>query len=180
MNLPVGGTVTYTLMGMVSTSAAGTLTNTATVAPPGPVTDPDADNNSATDTDTFAGLDYFTLTPCRVVDTRGLGAPIGGPVLQGQETRTLAVGGHCGIPTTAKALSINVTAGVEASAPGFIRLFAPGQPPPTTSSVNYEAGQTRATNAVVSLNGSAAMAAFTGQPAGTTVHVIIDVNGYFE
>jgi hypothetical protein len=42
------------------------------------------------------------------------------------------------------------------------------------------ATQTRANNAVVSLNGSTEMAAFVGQPPGTTVHLIIDVNGYFE
>jgi hypothetical protein len=51
---------------------------------------------------------------------------------------------------------------------------------PNTSSINYVAAQTRANNAVVSLNVNAEMAAFVGQPVGTTVHLIIDVNGYFE
>jgi hypothetical protein len=55
-------------------------------------------------------LVYFTLPPCRVVDTRDLGAAIGGPVLQGQETRPFAVGGNCGIPAGAKAISLNLTA----------------------------------------------------------------------
>ena len=53
-------------------------------------------------------------------------------------------------------------------------------PAPTVSSINYVAGQTRANNAVVPLNASGAMAAFVGQPAGTTVHLIVDVNGYFQ
>jgi hypothetical protein len=33
---------------------------------------------------------------------------------------------------------------------------------------------------VVPLDASGAIAAFVGQPSGTIVHVIIDVNGYFE
>jgi hypothetical protein len=123
-------------------------------------------------------LDYFTLTPCRVVDTRG-GAAIGGPVLQGQETRPLAVAGNCGIPSTAKALSINLTA-TQSTAQGNLLLFPAGQTAPTVSTINYVAGQTRANNAVIPLNASGAMAAFVGQPTGTTVHLIIDVNGYFE
>ncbi len=124
------------------------------------------------------GLNYFTLTPCRVVDTRG-GAPIVGPVLQGQQTRSLPVGGKCGIPLTAKALSINLTA-TGSTAPGNIRLFPAGQAVPNISTINYAAGQTRANNAVIALNASGAMAAFVGQPAGTTVHLIVDVVGYFQ
>jgi hypothetical protein len=142
------------------------------------VTDPNLANNSATDTDASSGGNYLTLVPCRVVDTRG-GAPIGGPALQGQQTRVFAVAGICGIPSTAKALSINLTV-TQPSAAGNVRLFAAGQLSPTTSSINYVATQTRANNAVVSLNGSTEMAAFVGQPPGTTVHLIIDVNGYFE
>ena len=105
-------------------------------------------------------LSYFTLAPCRVVDTRG-GAPIGGPVLQGQETRAFALAGHCGIPATAKAASINITA-TGATAPGHVRLFPAGQALPDVSTINYAAGQTRANNAVSKLSVSGALAAFIG------------------
>jgi uncharacterized repeat protein (TIGR01451 family) len=53
VDLPVGGSVTYTLSGTISASASGSLSNTATVTPPGSVTDPTPGNNSATDTDTL-------------------------------------------------------------------------------------------------------------------------------
>ncbi len=53
VNLPVGGSVTYTASCTVSGSASGTLVNTATVAAPAGVTDPDPADNSATDTDTI-------------------------------------------------------------------------------------------------------------------------------
>ena len=87
--------------------------------------------------------------------------------------------GKCGIPSTAKAISVNLAV-TQPSAAGNVRLFAAGQAVPTVSSINYGAGQTRANNAIVVLNPSGAMAVFVGQSASTTVHLIIDVNGYFE
>jgi hypothetical protein len=41
-------------------------------------------------------------------------------------------------------------------------------------------GQTRGNNSVVALSVSGQMSAFVGQAAGSTVHLIIDVNGYFN
>jgi uncharacterized repeat protein (TIGR01451 family) len=177
VNLPPGGSVTYTLTGTISSSATGTLSNTATVAAPGGVTDPTPGNNSATDTDTLVGLVYFTINPCRVIDTRG-GAPIGGPVMAAQETRSFAVAGLCGVPATARAISINLAV-TQPTVTGNIRLFPTGQPVPTVSSINYAAGQTRSNNALVPLSVLGEMSAFVGQASGT-VHLIIDVNGYFE
>ncbi len=51
VNLAAGGTATFTVKGTLSSSATGTLTNTATIAPPAGVTDPNINNNSATDAD---------------------------------------------------------------------------------------------------------------------------------
>ena len=51
VNLPAGGSVTYTVTATLDRSASGTLSNTATVATPGGVTDPNPANDSATDTD---------------------------------------------------------------------------------------------------------------------------------
>ncbi len=99
--------------------------------------------------------------------------------MQGQQTRTFAVAGNCGIPSSAKAISINLAV-TQSTAAGNIRLFPAGQAAPTVSSINYGAGQTRGNNAVISLNALGEMAAFVGQGAGTTVHLIIDVNGYFD
>ena len=178
VNLPAGGSVTYTLTGTVDQTASGSLANTATVAVGAGVTDPDPADNSATDTDTVVHDFYFAVDPCRILDTRG-GAPLGGPVMAGQETRTLPVAGTCGIPPTAKAIVVNITV-TQATAAGHVVLFAAGQAMPTVSNINYSAGQTRANNGVVTLNASGAIDAFAGQPAGTSVHVIVDVSGYFE
>ena len=63
----------------------------------------------------------------------------GGPVLPGQETRPFAVGGNCGIPAGAKAISLNLTA-TPSSAQGNVALFPAGQPAPV-STINYVAAR---------------------------------------
>ncbi len=56
VNLPSGGSVTYTATCPVSSGASGSLANTATVTAPGGTTDPNTGNNSATDTDTINSI----------------------------------------------------------------------------------------------------------------------------
>src|SRR6185437_12110700 len=62
VNLPAGGSVTYTASAAVNASATGTLTNTASVAAPAGVTDPTPGNNSATDSDTLAPSANLSVT----------------------------------------------------------------------------------------------------------------------
>jgi len=52
INLPVGGTATFTAVCSISSGATGNLVNTATIAVLPGDTDPNPGNNSATDTDT--------------------------------------------------------------------------------------------------------------------------------
>ncbi len=52
IDLPVGGTATYTAVCAVDSQATGTLANTATVAAPAEVHDPNPNNDSASDLDT--------------------------------------------------------------------------------------------------------------------------------
>jgi hypothetical protein len=98
--------------------------------------------------------------------------------LQAQETRVLAIAGTCGIPSDAKAVSFNATV-TEATVQGHIRLFAAGEPLPNVSTVNYTAGLTRANNAITTLSAAGELAAFVAQASGT-VHLIVDVNGYYK
>jgi hypothetical protein len=76
-------------------------------------------------------------------------------------------------------VSINLTV-TQPTAGGNLRLFPSGIPVPFVASINYSVGQTRGNNAVVPLSVGGAIDAFVAQPAGTTVHLIVDVNGYFE
>jgi N-acetylneuraminic acid mutarotase len=125
--------------------------------------------------------DFHTVTPCRVVDTRNPDGPTGGPVLAGGSTRAFPVtGGACGIPATALAVSVNLTA-VGAVANGYLTLFpgdAPG--PPLASHVNFAAGVTRANNAVAALAGDGTGTIKVRNGSVGAVHFVLDVNGYFE
>lgn len=62
VNMPVGSSITYTVMATVSPAAVGTLTNTATVTEPAGVTDPDTSNNTATDTDDLTPTADLSIT----------------------------------------------------------------------------------------------------------------------
>jgi len=178
VNLPAGGSVTYTASCTISGTATGTLSNTATVAAPGGVTDPTPGNNSATDDDALIVGLYYTVIPCRLVDTRNPNGPYGGPALGGLSTRTFVAGGQCGIPADATALSYNITV-TGATADGDLRVYATGAFVPLVSVINYAAGQTRANNGVVALGAAGDFVVQSDQLTGT-VHVIIDVDGYFK
>jgi uncharacterized repeat protein (TIGR01451 family) len=54
VNVPVGGTITYTITIAIPISYSGDLVNVATVTSPANSTDSDSTNNTATDTDTAA------------------------------------------------------------------------------------------------------------------------------
>ncbi|MEM8639152.1 MAG: hypothetical protein AAGG51_10105 [Cyanobacteria bacterium P01_G01_bin.54] len=53
VDLPSGGTATYTVTGTVANSFSGTVTNAASTAPPSGITDPDTSNNDDAETVTL-------------------------------------------------------------------------------------------------------------------------------
>jgi uncharacterized repeat protein (TIGR01451 family) len=121
---------------------------------------------------------FYTLTPCRLVDTRNAAGPLGGPALGAGTTRTFVLAGHCGIPAGAVAIAANVV-GTGSTAAGYFTLYAPGSPRPPTSTLNFGAGRTRANDALVGLGTAGDVAVFAGQASGT-VQLILDVTGYFK
>ncbi|HEX9189727.1 MAG TPA: metallophosphoesterase [Vicinamibacteria bacterium] len=126
------------------------------------------------------GRDFYTVTPCRLVDTRDPPGPAGGPALAAGSTRVFLMTGRCGIPTEATALALNVTV-VSPTAAGHLRLFPAGPVPPLASAINFAPGLTRANNAVATLStaGETAVRCDMAAPAGT-VHLVVDVTGYFR
>jgi predicted outer membrane repeat protein len=180
VTLPMGGSLAIEASGtVVGLGGARQVTNTATVAVPSSMDDPDQANNSASLTiPVFRTMSFHTLTPCRAVDTRNPVGSRGGPSLGHGAPRTFPISGACGVPATAWAVSLNVTV-TQPSAPGNVRLYPGGTPAPQTSSINYATGATRANNAVVSLGDAGDLTALASQASGS-VHLILDVNGYFE
>ena len=117
-----------------------------------------------------------TVAPCRILDTRDPPGPWGGPPLGGAD-RTFVVAGRCGVPATARAVSVNLTV-VQPTADGFLSIYPAGGATPTSSLINFRAGQVRANNAVLMLGASGDVVVRNGS-AGS-VHFLLDVNGYFE
>ncbi len=125
-------------------------------------------------------LDFYALPPCRLVDTRGPAGSLGAPALQPGASRDLVLTGTaCGVPATAKAVSLNVTV-IAGTAPGNLRVY-PGQGPlATASTLNFSPGATLANNTIMALDntGTGAVKVYLGSTA--PAHLLLDVNGYFQ
>jgi hypothetical protein len=123
------------------------------------------------------GTKFYTLPPCRLLDTRNPPGPLGGPSLAAQTQRGFPVALECALPATARAISANATV-TGAESVGYVVLFS-GDAAPWTSTINYRAGQTRANNVIIDLTPTGSLSIGCGAVSGR-VHVIVDVNGYFE
>jgi LPXTG-site transpeptidase (sortase) family protein len=62
VDLPVGGTIVYTVTAVAVANPTGSLVNTATVTPPPGVTDSDPSNNTSTDTDVLGAAADLILS----------------------------------------------------------------------------------------------------------------------
>lgn len=127
---------------------------------------------------TTGAASFHTLVPCRLLDTRDAAGPFGGPPLGAGRSRSFDLAGRCGVPADAVALSLNLTV-VGASAAGVLRAYAAEDGVPGTTALSFTAGATRANNAVVKLS-VAGTGSLTLRAEGGTVHVLADVNGYFQ
>src|SRR6185436_647366 len=116
----------------------------------------------------------YTVTPCRVLDTR-----VTGPALASNAVQTVAVTGVCGIPSSAKAVVVNATV-VGPGGAGWLTVFPADGPLPATSTLNYATGKTRANNAIVPLSSPGELKVYNYNGAASATHYIIDVMGYFE
>ena len=138
------------------------------------VTTPAADLSS-TATFGITGSALHVVAPCRVVDTRTTGGP-----LVPAETRTFTLAGQCGVPASAYAVVVNVTA-VSPVASGTLSLF-PGHlsASPATWTVAFEAGRTRAVGTVMLLAADRSGTLKATNASAGPVDVVLDVSGYFE
>lgn len=135
------------------------------------------DAKAAVDLARTSVLAFFTLPPCRAFDTRDPAGPYGGPALAANAPRTFALAGRCGIPAAARAVSGNLTV-VGPTGAGFLRVYASGQTPPT-SSLNFTPGLVRANNVAAALSAQGEIVVEAGM-AGGAADALLDVNGWFE
>jgi len=121
---------------------------------------------------------YFSVTPCRVVDTRNANGTNGGPIMTENTSRDFRIRGNCGIPTTAKAVVMNIAV-TQATTNSFLTAWPSGTARPSSSVINFNASQPALSNgAIVGL--STATNDLSVFNRWGNVHVIIDVNGYFQ
>lgn len=121
---------------------------------------------------------YFPLTPCRVADTRNAPGTNGGPAFLGNTQRDFQVRGTCNVPATAKAVSLNVTV-TNATASSWLAVWPSGIARPWVSTMNFDSTTPALANgAIVGLStNSSDLSVYNSEGS---VHVIIDVTGYFQ
>jgi hypothetical protein len=119
---------------------------------------------------------FFTISPCRVLDTRNAGT---GGALAGNSTRVVQVTGICSVPGTAKSISANVSV-VTAGGAGFFGAFPGNGFPLGTTIMSFGAGQTRTNNAIILLATDGTGTALFQNGATQAAHLVLDVNGYFQ
>jgi hypothetical protein len=121
---------------------------------------------------------YFPLSPCRAVDTRGATSTNGGPALNTNTTRNFTIRGLCGVPTTARAVSLNVTV-TQATQSSWLAVWPSGQARPIVSMINFEPSDPALANGIIVGLSTNAQDLSVYNSSGA-VHVIIDVTGYFQ
>jgi uncharacterized repeat protein (TIGR01451 family) len=161
-----------TLTVNVATLSPQNVTNSVTVSGGG---ESNTANDVANDPTAILPVSsFFTVAPCRLLDTRS-----SGQLGAGATMTVVLAGGACGIPVLAAAVSVNVAV-TGAGTTGYMQLYAANQATPPTSTLSFKGGQTRANNAIVGVatDGSGTIKVRNGSTA--PLDVVIDVNGFFE
>ncbi|MFN7932800.1 MAG: hypothetical protein U0R19_05700 [Bryobacteraceae bacterium] len=128
-------------------------------------------------------IPLVAVQPCRVVDTRpeyailGFQGPFGQPMLGGSQLQTREIpipSGKCGIPTGARAYSLNIT--VAPLEPlQYLTAWPTGQPRPNVSTLNSFEGKVVANAAIVAAGTAGSISIYVTN----ATHVLIDINGYY-
>jgi hypothetical protein len=123
-------------------------------------------------------LPFFTLAPCRVVDTRagqGTSGAFGPPTMSGGAGRDFPLpSGACSVPGAATAYSMNATV-VPQHALSYLTLWPTGVNQPFVSTLNAPSGGIVANAAIVPAGNNGSVSAF----ATDSTDLILDLNGYF-
>lgn len=117
------------------------------------------------------GGGHRPLVPTRLLDTR-----------EGQYAQRTTVGevvvlqvtGRAGIPSTARAVTVNVTA-TEPERAGFVTVFPCSNFIPSASNLNVAAGETRANAATIGISQSGQVCLYTN----ISTHLVVDVAEWF-
>src|SRR5437762_200613 len=128
---------------------------------------------------------FFSVAPCRIIDTRVTGGP-----LAHAEIRHFQIATKCGIPSTAKMAALNFAVVYPTDGGNIIAYpYNPADPSlvPLVSTVNWTAGETAIANgSIVALTANPtyniSVQAVVPAPGGGVGHLylVIDVTGYIQ
>jgi hypothetical protein len=124
---------------------------------------------------TTSTLQFYPLTPCRVLDTRNATGTFGGPSITGGTSRSFPIqSSSCGVPSSAAAYSFNTTV-VPQTVLSYLTAWPTGQSQPNVSTLNSFNGTILANAAIVPAGTGGAVSFF----ASNTTDLVVDINGYF-
>jgi hypothetical protein len=117
---------------------------------------------------------FTGITPVRLLDTRqpnDSGLPLGAGA-----TTSVTVAGVAGVPSSASAVVLNVTA-VSPTVGGYLTVWPAGGSKPGTSNLNFVAGDVVPNLVTVGVGAGGQVSVFN--LAGAT-HVVVDIMGWFD
>lgn len=117
----------------------------------------------------LSALGFYPVTPCRIADTRNTT-----PLSAGESRNFSPLSSSCGIPSTAQAYALNLTA-IPIKPIGYLSTWPTGQTKPLVSTLNTVSLDVTANAAILPAGTNGQIAVFTTDPA----HLAIDINGYF-
>jgi hypothetical protein len=183
MNNPTSSTLNFPLgddrANAVTVALSGTGTLSITYAAPtlGPTAHVIFDVTGYFTPDT-TGATYHPLSPARILDTRDGTGGLSGK-FSSHVARTFQVSGRGGVPSSATAVTGNLTVTGQTSL-GYLYLGPVPKNNPTSSTLNFPLGDDRANAVTVALGAGGALSVTYAAPmAGPTADVIFDVTGYF-
>jgi uncharacterized repeat protein (TIGR03803 family) len=122
-------------------------------------------------------LQFYPLTPCRVLDTRNPNGDLGGPYLQGGQPRSFPLlESSCNIPSSAQAYSLNFTVvPYHDQSLGYLTVWPTGGSQPLVSTLNNLTATIVANAAIVPAGTNGDISVY----ASNNTQLVTDINGYF-
>ncbi len=129
--------------------------------------------------DANRSLVYTPLTPCRLVDTRGFGAPIQGGPFAPNTRRAYVPNGQCAIPLSGVAtlLVSFTTQNLTPNSGGYLAILGPGAPITASVDVFNLGAEWSASNTAVATGTAGQFDVFV---AAANAQVVVDILGYFS
>ncbi len=127
------------------------------------------------------GYSFHALSPVRIVDSRTYPPPtyqLEGKTLTSNSIVNVQVSnyGNDGVPSTAQALSANVTVTDTVSTGGYLTVFPESSSAPVASDLNWSSGETVANATITKLSTSGALSL---ESFNSATDAIVDVNGWY-